>query len=219
MRIGLALPRLVEPAPEGCERFDIVDLVHDAHLLRRRLLGNRRRRTPAAVPTRHGCDGVGEQRGYRHLHRGGLGLDDPIHRRRHLPLPGRRNLVSPATGERQAQRLVQVVEGRGVRAPAKHPAAPLRVRCETSLGERLDVLVDHRRGDPELAGERGGRSSFTAPLSPRATTRSRRVARSATTSSPPPRMNATERPSGEKRGVLSSASVDVTCRSESVAKS
>src|SRR5207247_5988667 len=76
------------------------------YLLRGYLLGNRWRRTPAATPAHGRFDSIGEQRGDGHLHRRGLGADDPIHCWRYLSLPRRRDLVIPSSCEREAQGFV-----------------------------------------------------------------------------------------------------------------
>src|SRR6516164_3598521 len=95
---------------------------------------------------------LGDQRVDRHPHRRGFGLDDPTHRRRHLPLPRGRDLVRPTAGERQAQGSIEIVQGGGFRAPGEHPLSRLGVRGKAGLGQRLDVLVDDRRRHAELRG-------------------------------------------------------------------
>src|SRR5215472_10137012 len=97
-----------------------------------------------------GVIALGDQRGNSCLHRHGFGLYDSIHRRRGLPLPWRQDLLRPAVGKRQMQRLVEIVQGSTLRVPGEDPAARLCVGRETCLGEGLDVLVDHRCRYTEL---------------------------------------------------------------------
>ena len=59
--------------------------------------------------------------GQRHPHRRRLRPDDPLHRRRHLHLPRRQRLRQPGAGERQAQRQIKIVQGRGLRGPTPAP--------------------------------------------------------------------------------------------------
>src|SRR5215469_9841359 len=124
--------------------------------LRSTLFDERRGSAPTAAPVRSRFEHFGEKRGDSHAHGRTLRLDDPIHRRRHLPLPRCGSLYHPPAGKRQMECLVKIVQGRGLGSPGEYPAPILGVSGETGLGKRLHMFIDHRRCDTELGGELRG---------------------------------------------------------------